>query len=853
MGTLASDLRTALRSLLHRPAFTAVAVLTLALGIGANSAIFSVVHAVLLRPLPYREPDRLIWVTGLVPAFNMEALAGADYLAWRDGGRSLQSIAAYNRGNSFTMTGSEQPERVLGARVSASFLPTLGVEPALGRGFLPQEDRLNGGDVAVVSHRFWERIAGSGPFKERPIELDGKIYRVVGVLPSDFLFPRYPEVDVLTPLALDETQERARERMSIVQVIARLKPGVGQAQARAELKGIQDRSIAETAEMPAGDPRGPGGPPRGGPSGPPPGGGGGMTIVIGGGGPGPRGGPGGGRPRLPEMTLQVTSLRERLVGDIRPALLTVLGAVGFVLLIACANVANLLLARATTRRREIAVRAALGAGRGRIVRLLLAESAVLGLLGGVCGLFLALLAIRPLVALMPPDLADGLFRQIPVGIDGPVLAFTLALSLATGLVFGLAPALAASRPNLQDPLKEAGRGRSSSARGLLVAGEVALAVILLVGAGLLLRSFFRLQAVDPGFRPERVLTLAVEPATEKYPTEGARAALFRELAGQARTLPGVESASYGDSLPLTDLSMILRGFRMEGRPPIPPEEQPEVGITSVGPGYFESLGIRLSRGRGFAESDNAASLPVAVVDEALARSFWGDEDPVGRRFQSGGPDSPWVTVVGVAAPVKHEGLDSSHERATLYRPWQQQPRRFGYLAVKTRNDPAALTASLRQAVLSVDRSLPVYDVATMDERLATTVADRRFNLLLLGLLAVVALALAAVGLYGVLTYTVSERTHEIGIRMALGARRETVLSLILRQGLTLVAAGIAAGLLGSLLVGRLLAASLFGVQPTDPMTFAAISLALLGVALLSSWLPARRATRVDPTVALRQE
>jgi putative ABC transport system permease protein len=370
---------------------------------------------------------------------------------------------------------------------------------------------------------------------------------------------------------------------------------------------------------------------------------------------------------------------------------------------------------------------------------------------------------------------------------------------------------------------------------------------------LLLRSFLRLQAVDPGFRPERVLTMRVDPDRSKYPSPGAQASLFRELADRARALPGVESVSYGDSLPLIGYSMIQRGFEVEGRPPIEPDQQPEVAVTTVGSGYFETLGIRLVRGRGFGESDTADSLPVAVVDEAMARGFWGDEDPVGRRFQSGPPDSPWVTVIGVAVPVKHDGLDSSRERAALYRPWQQQPRPFGFLAVRTRNEPSALAASLRQAVRSVDRSLSVYDVTTMEERVATTVADRRFNLLLLGLLAGVALTLAAVGLYGVLTYTVSERTHEIGIRMALGARRETVLSLILRQGLTLVASGIAAGLLGSLLVGRLLAASLYGVRPTDPVTFAAISLALLGVALLSSWLPARRATQVDPTVALRQE
>jgi len=846
MGTLASDLRTSLRSLANRPAFTAVALLTLALGIGANSAIFSVVHAVLLRPLPYGEPERLVWATNVLPDFGAEMLPAADYLEWRDGSRTLEAIAAYDDGINFTLTGAERPERIRGARVTASFLPTLRVQPARGRGILPQEERLNGGRMAVVSEQLWQRLFGDAPFEVKPLELDGQTFSVVGVLPRGFLFPRNPEVDVLVPLALDETVELGRQQMSIVQVIGRLKPGISITQARAELDGIQTRSEndamarAEANPVPEG--------PRG-PQGPPPAGSGGNQITIRlGGGPG---GPGGPRPRLPESILKITSLRERLVGDIRPALLTLLGAVGFVLLIACANVANLLLARATTRRREIAIRAALGAGRGRIARLLLTESALLGLLGGICGLVLALAAVRPLVALMPAGLAHGLFRQVEIGIDGTVLAFTLAVSLGTGLLFGLAPALAASRPDLQDPLKEGGRGRSSAARGLLVAAEVALAVVLLVGAGLLLRSFLRLQAVDPGFRPERVLTLAVDLGPDNYPSPASQANFFGELARRVRALPGVESVSYGDSMPLTGFGMIRRGLQVEGRPPLPPEEQPEVAVTTVGPGYFDTLGVRIVRGRGFDERDRADGLPVAVVSESMARIFWGEEDPVGRRFQSGRQGT--VTVVGVAADVKNEGLAADKQRAQMYRPFLQDPRPFGFLAVRTRSDPAALTAGVRGEVLVLDRNRPVYDIATMEERLATSVADRRFNLLLLGLFALVALVLAAVGLYGVLAYAVNERTHEIGIRMALGARRESVLGLILRQGVMLVVMGLAAGLLASLLLGRVLAGSLYGVPSTDPVTFMAIPVALLAVALLSSWLPARRATQVDPTVALRQD
>ena len=845
MGTLASDLRTSLRSLVHRPAFTAVAVLTLALGIGANSAIFSVVHAVLLRPLPYGEPERLVWATNVIPEFDTEMLAGADYLEWRDGSRTLESIGAYDEGNSYTLTGTERPERIAGARVSASFLPTLEVQPARGRGILPQEERLPGARVAVVSHRLWQRLFAEAAFEQKTLELDNQSYTIVGVLPRGFLFPRNPEVDLLVPLALDETVERGRQRMSIVQVIGRLKPGVSLEQARAELDGIKKRSENEAnARAEADAPPGPQGPASGGGGG----GGGGQIMIQRGGGPG---GPGGPRPRLPETVLQVTSLRERLVGDIRPALLTMLGAVGFVLLIACANVANLLLARATSRRREIAIRAALGAGRGRIARLLLTESALLGLLGGIVGLVLALAALRPLVALMPASLAHGLFRQVEIGIDGAVLAFTLAVSIGTGLLFGLAPALSASRQDLQDPLKEGGRGRSSAARGLLVATEVALAVVLLVGAGLLLRSFLRLQAVDPGFRPERVLTLGVDLGSESYPSDASQAGFFHELARRVAALPGVEAVSYGDSIPLTSIGMIQRGFRVEGKPPLPPEEQPEVAVTMVGPGYFDTLGVRIVRGRGFEPTDREGSLPVAVVSESMARLFWGEEDPVGRRFQAGRRGE--MTVVGVAADVKHEGPEAARQRAQLYQPFLQHPRPFGFLAVRTRSDPAALTSSVRNEVHALDRNRPVYDVATMEERLATSVADRRFNLLLLGLFALVALALAAVGLYGVLAYSVGERTHEIGIRMALGARRESVLKLILRQGVLLVAAGLAAGLLASLLLGRVLAGSLYGVPSTDPVTFTAIAVALLAVALVSSWLPARRATQVSPTVALRQD
>ncbi len=855
MDTFALDLRTAVRALAKRPAFTAVAVLTLALGMGSNTALFSVIHAVLLRPLPFRDAERLVHVTNRAADSDFDLTSGGDFLDWRDQSRLLSGIAASNGSEGYTLRQSERPERLRGAAVSASFLSVLGAHVVQGRDFLPVEEKLQGGRSILVSWRLWNRLFGAeARLDGQSLRLDDEVYTIVGVLPRDFLYPRDPEIDILKPLVLNEPVERGRERMTIVQIVARLAPGASPGSARAELAAIQQRAQDELRNRPTPTPDG-GGPPPGLPAG-----GGARIMRQAGPGPGPGAGPGGGprgpggpgrRLGMPITLLTVQPLREWLVGDVRPGLLLLLGSVGCVLLIACANVANLLLARATARRQEIAVRAALGAGRGQIVRLLLTESFLLALLGGGAGLLLASWTIRPLVTLMPPDLADGLFRQTEIGIDGPVLLFTFLVAGATGLLFGLAPALSAARADLQDPLKESGRSaRSGVLRGLLVAAEVAVAAVLLILAGLLLRSFLELQAVDPGFDADRVLTVRVDLDARKYDSPARQTSFFQEVARRAGSLPGVESIAFASSMPLTGFNMIRRGIQVEGGREIPFEQQPEIAIVLAGPGYFRTLGIPLLRGRAFTEADRTGAVPVAIVSRSMAQRLWGDKNPVGRRILGGRGD---LTVVGVAEDAKYEGVGTTSQRVVLYQPFFQQSLPFGMIALRTPGNPAGFTAALQREIQSIDPAMPVLDPVTLRERLRRSVADRRFQLTLFGGFALLALGLAAVGLYGVLAYMVGERTHEIGIRMALGAARSSVQALILRHGLSLVALGAGLGLLLSLPAGRLVRSSLFGISPADPLTYLLIPAVLLTVALLATWLPARRATRVDPVIALRSE
>jgi len=803
----ASDLRYAARSLTTRPGFTAVAVITLALGIGANTAIFSVVYPVLLRPLPYPDPDELVWITTEIPQLRAEMTAGADYLDWRDYARSLDGIAAQTRAP-VTLGDRERPERLRGARVSASFFPLLGTIPEQGRLLRREDERLPGAPVAVVTSALWSRLFGETPFDGQRLELDGESYEVVGVLREGFRHTGDVEAELFLPLVLDETRERARHQMESVEVVARLADGVAPEQARAELQTICDRA------------------------------------------------------GLPDTFVKVVPLHERMVGEIRPALLVLFGAVGLVLLVACANVAHLLLARAASRQREMAVRTALGASRARVAGQLLTESVLLAGLGGLAGLAVAWGGLRLLLAFLPPDLGGGILQRVELGLDAPVLGFTLLLALATGVLFGLAPAFFALRSGVGEALKEAGR-QTSMGRGrgrlnrALVAVEVALSVVLLVGAGLLVRSFLALVSVDPGFSSERVLTLAlnIDPdhdgGLESPENQAVWGSFYRELLPRLEALPGVESAALGDVVPLTGFRRIAMGLQVNGVEPPPPDQMSQVAMAAVTPEYFRMLGIPLVDGRAFSETDRRGAAPVAMVNQAMVDQLFGGVEPVGRTITIR-RDRPPITVVGVVENVQSEGLDQP-VKAQLYRPLEQQPLPFVFAALHTSVDPASLTRAVEGVVRELNPTLPVSDVATLEDRLSSSVAQPRFHAVLLGLFALLALVLAAVGLYGVMVYLVTERRRELGVRMALGADRPGIVKMVLSQAFAMAAAGIVLGLAGAAGLSQLLESRLFGIQPLDPVTFAGIPLLLLAVVLLASLVPARRAVTVDPARVLRED
>jgi putative ABC transport system permease protein len=805
LGDLRQDLRYGLRMLVKNPGFTIIAVITLALGIGANSAIFSVVNTVLLRPLPYKNPEELVmvWEDASHMGFPRDTPAAANYIDWRDQNQVFDDMAAMAQ-ESFNLTGVGEPERLDGRRVSGSLFSLLGVAPQLGRAFLAEEDQPGNNRVVILSHGLWQRRFGSDPqIVGRPLSLNGESFTVVGVMPRQFQFPSR-EDQLWVPIAFD-AKEAGNRGNHYLEVVARIKPGVETQQAQAEMDTIAARLAQQYPES---------------------------------------------NTRLGAV---VTPLHEQVVGDIKPALLVLFGAVGFVLLIACANVANLLLARAAVRQKEIALRLALGASRSRLTRQFLTESILLAALGGGVGFVLSVIGINVLKTFIPENISQAQ----AITIDGKVLLFTVLVSLATGLIFGLAPAAQASNFNLNETLKEGGRdsgagGRGNRLRGLLVISEVAVSFILLIGAGLLINSFLRLRNVDPGYRPKNVLTMKVALPELKYPDKERRAPFYRELLRRVQTLPGVQSTAVASNLPLTYTGDSIVIW-VEGLADPPPDQKPTIVTRVISPHYFGTMGIQLVQGRDFTAQDKTDSPGVVVISERTAHHFWPGENPIGKRLKPGTAASPrpWMEVIGVVKDVRQMEL-AAEPKLQMYLP-HEQVNAFppNALVIRTNVEPLSLAATVRKTVWEIDKDQPVSNVQTMEEIVSESVTRQRFSMLLLGVFATLALVLAAVGIYGVMSYSVTQRTREIGIRMALGAQRSDVLKLAVGQGLRLVSIGVVIGLTAAFVLTRVMSSLLFGVTPTDPPTFVTISLVLISVALLASYIPALRATKIDPMVALR--
>jgi putative ABC transport system permease protein len=796
-----NDLKFAFRQLLKNPGFTAVAVLTLALGIGANTAVFSVINATLLRPFPYENPERLVILQERNAGGGLQDASYLNFTDWRSQSASFESMAAQRGGESFNFSGADEPERLQGQIVSANFFQTLGIRPFRGRDFVADHNRPGALPVAILSYGFWQRRFGAEEsVLGKPITLNNQSFTVIGVTPANFQFGT--AADVFVPIGLSAERFKLRGRDPGVGVVARLKPAVSIAQAESELNAIAARLEQEYPETNTG------------------------------------------------KRVRVESLHESFVGGTRLSLLTLLGAVGLVLLIACANVANLLLVRGATRQREMALRAALGAGRWHIVRQLLGESLLLAALGGVLGVLLAHWGTNLITSYLP----GGVPRLREADIDSTVFGFTLGLSLLAGVVFGMAPAWQASRANLTQVLQEGGRGSTGSRqrlRSALVVSEIALTLAVLVGAGLLIRSFWRLQQVDSGFDARNVLMMQI--SVKAGPGEGAIAALFEQLRQKVRSLPGVKSVAVSDALP------ILRDanwspFNIEGQPTPEPGNQTWAIRYTVSPEYFQTLGIQSLKGREFTAQDTLNSPPVAIIDETFARQHFQNEDPLGQGLILALPDGPGIEIVGVVRHVKHAGLD---ERAAgspqFYLNFNQRRSSASHLLVRSEVDPLSLAGAVRDQVWALNKDQPVYNVRTMQQLVSQSIAPRRFSALLMVIFGFVALVLASIGLYGMMSYSVSQRTSEIGIRVALGAQRRDVLTMVIKQAIGLALLGVVAGLVTALALARLLRNLLFGVGAADPLTFGVVAFVLFGVALAASLVPARRATKVDPMVALRYQ
>jgi putative ABC transport system permease protein len=805
MQTLLQDLRFGARMLLKNPGFTVVAVIALALGIGANSAIFSVVNGILLSPLPYPQAEQLamVWLDNRRQAIREDITSYPNFIDWRDQNKTFQGMAAVRSAN-LSLTGNGEPEELRGAFVTANFFQLMGIAPAQGRGFTVEEEQPGKDKIVVLSHELWQRrFGGEASILNKTIYLGGEANLVVGIMPPGFSFPT--KAEIWAPLAPTEGQRAARGSFWLP-VVGRLKPGVSREQAQADMDVIGAQLERQYPNINAGY---------------------GVNVVT---------------------------LHEQVVGNIKPALMVLLVAVGFVLLIACANVANLLLARAVTRQREIAIRNALGAGRFRIIRQMLTESVLLSFIGGALGLLLAVWGLSALVKLG----ATNLPRLDNIRLDWRVFGFTAGLSLLTGLIFGIVPALQTSQSEVGDTLKEGGRSGTGGRRAQLlrngfIVAEIALTLVLLVGAGLLMRSFWRLQQVNIGFDADNLLTLTLRVPRTKYPQGPQIAAFYQQLQERLTALPGVQAVSAVSGVLMPEVTN-SSNFTIEGRPPDPREQSLELPFDTVLPNYFQMMGIPLVQGRHFTAQDGAGAPNVAIVNETFAKHYFSNNDPLGKRFTFGdGTNNPqWITIVGVVHDTKRQGLDKPIRMESWF-PLAQSPARRMELVIRTAGDPLALAGVVRQTIWSQDRDLPIPKLETMEQVLSEKVAERRLNMLLLSLFALVALILAAVGIYGVMSYAVTQRTNEIGIRLALGAQVGDVLKLILRHGITLALIGVAIGLVATLALTRLMARLLFGISATDPLTIAVIALLLMLVALLACWIPARRATRVDPMIALRCE
>ena len=811
MDTLLHDLRYGIRTMLKSPGFTAVAVIALALGIGANTAIFSVVNALLLKPLPYKDADRLVLIWHTYPKLNLDqaSVSAPSYIEYRDMTSSFEQVATATTW-SVNLTGVGEPERIQGARVSGNLFTTLGVQPIAGRGFLAEEDQPGKNRVAILSYGLWQRqFGGDLSLIGQTITLDGDSYDVVGIMPPRFVFML--EVDLFTPIAFTPEQLAANNHGNEYLIcVARMKPGVAFGQALAEMNTLADQL----------------------------------------------------RPQFygENWGITVVPLREQLVGSFRTALFILLGAVGCVLLIACANVANLLLARASARSKEIAVRTALGASRSRIVRQLLTESVLLAAIGGALGLLLAFVGVRLIVLGVPEDITGFIVGWKDISINPQVLGFTFAISMITGIIFGVVPALHASKPALNESLKEGGRGGTEGrhrnrVRSALVVFEIAIALVLLISAGLLIRGFVRLRQVSPGFNPTNVLTMQLSLPRSKYAEKQQIASFFEQTVERVKNLPGVVFAAVGNNLPMTNNNWNA-SFAVEGLQVAQGEPSPHGDPHMVSPDFFQAMGIPLLSGRYFTEADSKDSLPVAIIDETLAVQYWPDQTPIGKRIAAffDGPrgERHWREVVGVVGHVKQYGLDGK-TKVQYYFPHAQSPQAEMYLIVRTASPRNGMVAAVRSAIDFIDKDQPIYQVSTLEQIVSNSVTQKRFSMYLLGIFAAVALLLAAVGIYGVMSYSVTQRTHEIGIRMALGAQQKDVLALVVRQGMVMTLIGVSLGLAGAFAATRVMESLLFGVGAHDPLTFAGISMLLGAVALTASLIPARRATKVDPMIALRYE